>query len=118
MLKYLTFVLLLAASAASPACAQAAPGTATSQPKQFCRLFLSLRTPTDRAQSIEMVYGQESKKAPLADNRLAEEAAKVASFDSESQAFNYLSSKGWELIGYQYLTGAYVMAQFQRSLSR
>jgi hypothetical protein len=117
MLNYLPLALLLAATTTSPAFAQAAPGTTTSQPKQFCRLYVSLRSSADRALSIEMAYGQESKKAPLADSRLAEEATKVASFDSESQAFTYLSSRGWELVGYQYLTGAYVVAQFQRSLS-
>jgi hypothetical protein len=117
MLKHLAFALLLATSAASPVFAQATPGTPTSQPKQFCRLYVSLRASSDRALTIAMAYGQESKKAPLVDSRLEEEATKVASFDSESQAFNYLSSRGWELAGYQYLTGAYVVAQFQRSLA-
>jgi hypothetical protein len=32
-----------------------------------------------------MVYGQESKKAPTVDARLAEEAAKVHEFDAEPQ---------------------------------
>jgi len=117
MLRQLLLTLLLATCAASPAFAQTAPSTA-SQPKQFCRVFVSLRGVADRAVEIKMVYGQESKTAPLVDSRLAEEAAKVASFDSESQAFNYLSSKDWELVGYQYLPGVYVLAQFQRSLSQ
>jgi hypothetical protein len=116
MLKYLTLALLLATGTTAPTLAQTAPGTTAHQPKQFCRLYVVLRGVADRALEIKMIYGQESKTAPLVDSRLAEEAAKVASFDSEELAFNYLSSRGWELVGYQYTAGGNGMAHFQRSL--
>lgn len=113
MLKYLLCALLLTAA---PAFAQTTPGTAASQPKQFCRLYVSLRTLTERAVSIKLLYGQESKKAPVVDGRLAADAAKVAEFDTETQALDYLSSQGWELVGYQVLPGAYTNALFQRAI--
>ncbi|GAB3639142.1 hypothetical protein GCM10027422_47330 [Hymenobacter arcticus] len=77
--------------------AQNAPSTT----KQFCRVYTSLRGFGSFAQSIEMAYGQESKKAPTVDSRLAEEAAQLHTYDSEAQAYNYLNGRGWELVGYQ-----------------
>jgi hypothetical protein len=82
--------------------------------KQFCRVYTSLRGFGTFAFSIEMAYGQESKKAPTVDGRLAEEAAQVHTYDSEAQAYNYLSGRGWELVGYQVSPGGTV-GLFQRS---
>lgn len=114
MLKYLFCALLLTAAASS--FAQAAPGAATGQPKQFCRLFINLRGLTGSVVDIKMLYGQESRKAPVSDSRLAAEAARVTEFDTEAQALNYLSSQGWELMGYQVQTGPFVIALLQRAV--
>jgi len=114
MLKYLFCALLL--TVAAPSFAQTVPGAATGQPKQFCRLFINLRGLTSYAADIRMMYGQESKKAPVADSRLAAEAAKVAEFDTEAQALDYLSSQGWEVVGYQVQTGPYVSVLLQRAV--
>jgi len=114
VLNYLLCALLL--TAAAPSFAQTVPGTAPGQPKQYCRLFINLRSLTSQALAINMMYGQESKKAPVTDGRLAAEAARVAEFDTEAQAFNYLSSQGWELVGYQVQPGPYVSALFQRTI--
>jgi hypothetical protein len=113
VLKYLLFALLFTGA---PSSAQTVPGTITSQPKQFCRLFINMRGLTGQALDIKMMYGQESKKAPVTDSRLAAEAAQVAAFDTEAQALNYLSSQGWELVGYQIQTGPYVSALLQRAV--
>ena len=114
MLKYLFCALLL--TAAAPSFAQDAPGAAASQPKQFCRLFIQLRDLKSHAIDVKMLYGQESKKAPVSDSRLAAEAARVAAFDTEAQVFNYLNSQGWELVGYQVQPGSYVSALLQRAV--
>jgi len=82
--------------------------------KQFCRVYTALRGFGTFAYSVEMAYGQESKKAPITDSRLAEEAAQVHTYDSEAQAYNYLSGRGWELVGYQVSSGGTV-GLFQRS---
>jgi len=89
--------------------AQGAPAAT----KQFCRVYTSLRSFGGFAFSVEMAYGQESKKAPTVDARLAEEATQLHTYDSEAQAYNYLSARGWELVGYQVSQGGTV-GLFQR----
>lgn len=113
MLKHLLFVLLLTGA---PSLAQTVPGTVTGQPKQFCRLFINMRSLTGQATDIKMMYGQESKKAPVSDSRLAAEATKVAEFDTEAQALNYLNSQGWEVLDYQVQLGPFVSVLFQRAV--
>jgi hypothetical protein len=88
---------LLAAGTAAPVFAQTVP----SPSKQFCRVAVYLRSSNGYATSIDMVYGQESKKAPTVDAKLAEEAAQVHAFDSEPQALAYLATRGWEIVSYQ-----------------
>jgi hypothetical protein len=84
-MKHILFAagLLLASL---PTYAQNAPAAT----KQFCRVYTALRGFGTFAFSVEMTYGQESKKAPTVDSRLAEEAAQMHTYDSEAQAYNYL----------------------------
>jgi hypothetical protein len=107
-MKHVVFsaALLLAGVMAQ---AQATPAAT----KQFCRVYTALRSFGGFAFSVEMAYGQESKKAPTVDARLAEEATQVRTYDSEAQAYNYLSGRGWELVGYQVSSGGTV-GLFQR----
>lgn len=88
---------MLWAGTAAPIYAQ----SVSSPPKQFCRVATYLRSSNGYATSIDMVYGQESKKAPTVDARLAEEVAQVHALDSEPQALNYLVARGWEIVSYQ-----------------
>lgn len=101
MLNHLLLSSVLWAGTAGPCFAQTVPNSGTSAPKQFCRVAAYLRGSNSYATSIDMVYGQESKKAPTVDARLAEEAAKVHEFDSEPQALTYLVARGWEIVSYQ-----------------
>lgn len=112
MFKHLTFALLLATSPSAATFAQTAP-SAPSQPKQFCRLVVTLKANSTVAY-ISLHYGQESKTTPLADSELAVEAEKIKAFDSESLALNYLSSRGWEVIGYNSLNASYFTYLLQR----
>ncbi|MGI4870429.1 MAG: hypothetical protein ACRYFX_04535 [Janthinobacterium lividum] len=116
MLKHLLVSLLLSA-ATVPAFAQATT-TTNSQPKQFCRLTVRLRgggSPGNTADS-EMHYGEESKLTPLTDTQLAEEAAKVKALDSETLVLDYLSSRGWEVIGFNSINSYYTIYMLQRPL--
>ena len=97
LLKHLLLSSLFWAGTAAPVFAQTVPNL----PKQFCRVAAYLRSCNGYATSIDMVYGQESKKAPTVDARLAEEAAQVHALDSEPQALNYLVTRGWEIVSYQ-----------------
>lgn len=115
MLKHLTLALLLAAGTTAPTRAQTAPGTTAHQPKQFCRLAIRVRDATSNTITyVAMTYGQESKLNPVTDSELAAESAKVDSFDSEPLVLNYLSSKGWEIVGYNSLAPNYFTYLLQR----
>ena len=112
-----TLVLLLATGITAPAFAQATPGT--SQPKQFCRLAIRVKdnaggSGTGTISFIAMTYGQESKATPLVDSALAAESAKVDTLDSEPLVLNYLSSQGWEIVGYNSLAPGYFTYLLQR----
>jgi hypothetical protein len=113
MRKHLPLVLLLAASAASPIFAQTAPSTTATQPKQFCRLAIRVKE-NGLIGYIALTYGQESKLNPSTDRELAAESAKVDSLDSEPQVLNYLSSCGWEIVGYNSITSVYFTYLLQR----
>jgi hypothetical protein len=113
MLKHLSLFLLLTASATGLAVAQTAPGATISQPKQFCRLLINLRVNGTILYS-SLNYGQESKVAPVTDSELTAEAEKIKGLDSESLVLNYLSSRGWEVVGYTSITSAYSSYLLQR----
>lgn len=112
MLKHFALALLLAAGAASPTFAQTIT-SATSQPKQFCRLTVTLKTNGTIANVI-IAYGQESKQAPVTDSQLAADVDRVKGFDSEALVLNYLSSRGWEIVGYNSLNAYYSTYLLQR----
>lgn len=113
MLKRLTLALLLAAGTTAPTLAQTTPGTTASQPKQFCRLIIITRV-NGTVNNVTLYYGQESKLTPVADPGLAAEAEKVKSIDSEPLILNYLSSRGWEVVGYNSLNAFYSTYVLQR----
>ena len=112
MFKHLTLALLLATGTTAATFAQTAP-SAPSQPRQFCRLVITLKANGTIAY-IGLHYGQESKVAPVADSKLAAEVEKIKALDSESLALNYLSSRGWEVIGYNSLNASYFTYLLQR----
>lgn len=114
MLKHLTLALLLAVGTTAPTPAQTAPGPTAHQPKQFCRLVVTTRV-NGTVNNVTLHYGQESKLTPVADPGLAAEAEKVNALDSESLILNYLSSRGWEVIGYTSITAAYSTYVLQRA---
>ncbi|RZJ95311.1 MAG: hypothetical protein EOO60_00825 [Hymenobacter sp.] len=113
MLKHLTLALLFTGGVVVPTFAQTAPGATASQPKQFCRLLVNLRVNGTIIYS-SLNYGQESKVAPVTDSELAAEAEKIKAFDSESLVLNYLSSRGWEVVGYTSITASYSSYLLQR----
>lgn len=117
MLQHLSIALLLALGTAAPTFAQTAPSASASPPKQFCRLVIRVKDNGSGGGTVGYValtYGQESKLTPVTDSELAAESAKVDSLDSESLILNYLSSKGWEVIGYNSITPVYFTYLLQR----
>lgn len=119
MFKRYSLALLLATGTTAPTLAQTTPSPTTSQPKQFCRLAIRVKdnaggSGTGTIAFIALTYGQESKVTPLVDRELAAESAKVDALDSEPLVLNYLSSQGWEIVGYNSLAPGYFTYLLQR----